>query len=339
MTIGSYDVVVLAGGQCKRMYPLTSGTIKALLPVANRPMLSYCLKNLADAGVRSAIVVGSRRCHGLRGHAQPVPLVLGRRREGQGVPDLSPVGCERRRWRRCAPPWRAALTPAPLPIPPPPQVAMGEAAAASIHAYLAAAQQQAPSTSSAPQSAGSGSLAAPPSSSSSPLGPPHPAASLHCDVVTVSEDLGTADALRAVAGRLKSESVVVYSADLLSDVPVQVGGWVRAVCGCRSVGARRSGNKQPAPPPACRRWWPPIKCEARWPPCWWASARRRPPPTLNPARHPRWVLPPPPPPAGRPPTCAAAPPPGPLDCPAPTHRVSDWTVRLHRLTGLADWTC
>lgn len=53
----SFDAVILAGGECKRMYPLTSGTGKALLPVANQPLLSYSLKHLADAGVRSAIVV------------------------------------------------------------------------------------------------------------------------------------------------------------------------------------------------------------------------------------------------------------------------------------------
>jgi hypothetical protein len=52
-----FQVVILAGGECKRMYPITSGLGKALLPVANKPLLSYPLRNLAEAGIKSAIVV------------------------------------------------------------------------------------------------------------------------------------------------------------------------------------------------------------------------------------------------------------------------------------------
>ncbi|KAI8463923.1 MAG: eukaryotic translation initiation factor 2B gamma [Monoraphidium minutum] len=53
-----YAVVILAGGECKRLYPLTSGgVVKALLPVGNRPLLSYPLRHLAEAGIRSATVV------------------------------------------------------------------------------------------------------------------------------------------------------------------------------------------------------------------------------------------------------------------------------------------
>lgn len=57
----TYQVVVLAGGECKRMYPLTSaGTVKALLPVGNRPLISYPLRNLAEAGIKKCIVVSAR---------------------------------------------------------------------------------------------------------------------------------------------------------------------------------------------------------------------------------------------------------------------------------------
>ncbi len=54
-----YQVVILAGGECKRLYPLTSGNVhcKALLPVAGRPLLWYSLKNVADAGIKKALVV------------------------------------------------------------------------------------------------------------------------------------------------------------------------------------------------------------------------------------------------------------------------------------------
>lgn len=56
----SYQVVILAGGECKRMYPLTSaGTVKALLPVGNRPLISYPLRNLAEAGIKNCIVVSA----------------------------------------------------------------------------------------------------------------------------------------------------------------------------------------------------------------------------------------------------------------------------------------
>ena len=56
----AYQAVVLAGGEEKSLYPLTSGggLVKALLPVANRPLLSYPLKTLSSAGLRSVIVVG-----------------------------------------------------------------------------------------------------------------------------------------------------------------------------------------------------------------------------------------------------------------------------------------
>jgi dTDP-glucose pyrophosphorylase len=56
----SFQVVILAGGECKRMYPLTSaGTVKALLPVGNRPLISYPLRNLAEAGIKNCIVVSA----------------------------------------------------------------------------------------------------------------------------------------------------------------------------------------------------------------------------------------------------------------------------------------
>jgi NDP-sugar pyrophosphorylase family protein len=55
------EVVILAGGECKRLYPLTSGgVVKALLPVGNRPLISFPLRHLAEAGIKSAIVVRSR---------------------------------------------------------------------------------------------------------------------------------------------------------------------------------------------------------------------------------------------------------------------------------------
>ena len=45
-----FHAVVLAGGRCARMYPLTEKCPKALLPVANRPVIDYCLDLLEKAG-------------------------------------------------------------------------------------------------------------------------------------------------------------------------------------------------------------------------------------------------------------------------------------------------
>lgn len=59
-----YEVVILAGGECKRLYPLTSGgVVKALLPVGNRPLVWYPLRHLAEAGIKNAIVVRTLHKH------------------------------------------------------------------------------------------------------------------------------------------------------------------------------------------------------------------------------------------------------------------------------------
>ncbi|KXZ44610.1 hypothetical protein GPECTOR_64g104 [Gonium pectorale] len=57
MVSASYQAVVLAGGEDQILYPLTTNTVKALLPVANKPLISYPLRTLAEAGLHSAIVV------------------------------------------------------------------------------------------------------------------------------------------------------------------------------------------------------------------------------------------------------------------------------------------
>jgi len=53
------QVIVLAGGAATRMQPLTAeGRPKALLPVANRPMLWYCLDHLHRHGYDGTPVAG-----------------------------------------------------------------------------------------------------------------------------------------------------------------------------------------------------------------------------------------------------------------------------------------
>jgi len=54
-----FQVVILAGGTGSRLTPLTDGTPKSMLPVANRPLISYQLELLERAGFTEAIVLTS----------------------------------------------------------------------------------------------------------------------------------------------------------------------------------------------------------------------------------------------------------------------------------------
>lgn len=47
------------------------------------------------------------------------------------------------------------------------------------------------------------------------------AGGVSCNVITVPEECGTADALRQVAGQVKSDTLVVYSGDILTDTPLR----------------------------------------------------------------------------------------------------------------------
>jgi len=49
--------VVLAGGLGTRLYPLTKITNKHLLPVYNRPMITYPIECLVNAGIKDILVV------------------------------------------------------------------------------------------------------------------------------------------------------------------------------------------------------------------------------------------------------------------------------------------
>ena len=50
-----YQAVVLAGGRGSRLTDLTARTPKALLPVANKPMVWYPVKTLENAGFEGII--------------------------------------------------------------------------------------------------------------------------------------------------------------------------------------------------------------------------------------------------------------------------------------------
>jgi len=51
-----FQAVILAGGRGSRMYPLTENIPKALLPVANRPLIWYPVKYLETAGFPGEII-------------------------------------------------------------------------------------------------------------------------------------------------------------------------------------------------------------------------------------------------------------------------------------------
>ncbi|XP_057872290.2 uncharacterized protein LOC131078572 [Cryptomeria japonica] len=54
----NFQVVILAGGTSKKLFPLVSKDVpKALLPVANRPVLSYVLELLEASNLKDLIVV------------------------------------------------------------------------------------------------------------------------------------------------------------------------------------------------------------------------------------------------------------------------------------------
>jgi glucose-1-phosphate thymidylyltransferase len=81
------QAVILAAGEGTRLRPLTQNRPKALIPVANKPIIEHTILSLVEAGIRDIIVVvGYRKEQVMRHLARlSLPVMIVRQTEQMGT--------------------------------------------------------------------------------------------------------------------------------------------------------------------------------------------------------------------------------------------------------------
>lgn len=70
----SFSAVILAAGEGTRLRPLTQNRPKALIPIANRPIVEYVIDSLVKCGIRDIIVVVGYRKEQVMRHLGKLPF-------------------------------------------------------------------------------------------------------------------------------------------------------------------------------------------------------------------------------------------------------------------------